>query len=82
MRSSVSIILQGLTLTAVGLVPGLAAAWVLAKLFASFLYGVPTHDVATFTLVPVFLAVIALLACWIPSRGAARVDPITTLRHE
>ena len=76
------VIRQGLMLTAIALVPGLAPAWVLAKLFSSFLYGVPTHDAVTFTLVPAFLAVIALLACWIPSRRAARVDPITTLRHE
>jgi predicted permease len=76
------IIRQGMTLAIVALVPGLAAAWALAKLFTSFLYGVPAHDAATFTLVPLFLAVIAFLACWIPSRRAAKVDPNTALRHE
>ena len=76
------IIRQGMTLAAVALIPGLAAAWALAKLFTSFLYGVPAHDAATFTLVPLFLAAVAFLACWIPSRRAARVDPSTALRHE
>ena len=76
------IIRQGMTLAAVALIPGLAAAWGMAKLFTSFLYGVPAHDAATFTLVPVFLAAVAFLACWIPSRRAAKVDPSTALRHE
>lgn len=76
------IIGHGMTLAGVALIPGLGAAWVLAKLFASFLYGVPSHDGATFTLVPLFLASVALLACWIPSRRAAKVDPSKALRHE
>jgi predicted permease len=76
------IIRQGMTLAVVALIPGLAASWSLAKLFTSFLYGVPAHDAATFTLVPLFLAAVAFLACWIPSRRAAKVDPSTTLRHE
>lgn len=76
------IIRQGMTLTIIALAPGLAAAWAFARLFTSFLYGVPAHDAATFTIVPLLLAGVALLACWIPSRRAARVDPSTTLRHE
>jgi predicted permease len=76
------IIRQGMTLALVALIPGLAAAWGLAKVFTSFLYGVPAHDAATFTLVPLFLAAIAFLACWIPSRRAAKVDPSTALRHD
>jgi len=76
------IIRQGMTLAVVALVPGLAAAWGLAKLFTSFLYGVPAHDAATFTLVPLFLGGVTFLACWIPSRRAAKVDPNTALRHE
>lgn len=69
-----------LTLIAVGL--GLPAAWMVARFSASFLYGVPPHDAITFTLVPLFLAAIAFLACWIPARRAARVDPQTVLRYE
>jgi len=76
------IIRQGMTLAVAALIPGLGAAWGLAKLFTSFLYGVPAHDGATFTLVPLFLAAVAFLACWLPSRRAAKVDPATALRHE
>ena len=61
-----------MALTAIAVVSGLAGAWAFAKLFTSFLYGVPAHDTATFTIVPLFLAAVAFLACWIPSRRAAR----------
>jgi len=53
-----------------------------AKFSSSFLYGIHPHDIATFTLVPVLLAAVALFACWIPARRAARVDPQTALRNE
>ena len=45
-------------------------------------YGVRPHDILTFTIVPLFLAAVALLACWIPSRRAESVEPLTALRHE
>jgi predicted permease len=76
------IIRQGMLLTAIGAVLGLAAALAVAKLATSLLYGVPPHDVVTFTAVPLFLAAVAFVACWIPARRAARVDPLTSLRHE
>lgn len=73
---------QGMRLMFLALVVGLPAAWLLAKFAGSFLYGIRPHDVFTFTAVPVFLAGIGMLACWIPSRRAARVDPQTILRSE
>jgi predicted permease len=76
------ILRQGMTLTVIALVLGFPAAMAVAKLFNSFLYGVRPHDVVTFTIVPIFLAAIALAACWIPARRAAKVDPQTTLRYE
>jgi len=76
------IVRQGMLLTLIAMALGLAAAWGVAQFSASFLYGVRPHDLATFTGVPVFLAAVAFLACWIPSRRAARVDPLTALRHE
>jgi len=76
------ILRQGIILTLIALAVGLPAALAVAKLFNSFLYGVRPHDVLTFTLVPIFLATVALAACWIPARRAAKVDPLTTLRYE
>jgi predicted permease len=76
------VIRQGMLLTLIALMPGLAAAWAVAQFSASLLYGVRPHDILTFTIVPLFLAAVALLACWIPSRRAESVDPLTALRHE
>jgi predicted permease len=76
------IVWQGMVLTLVALVLGLGAAFAVTKLFTSILYGVRPHDLLTFTVVPVFLAGVAVLACWIPSRRAARVDPLVALRYE
>jgi predicted permease len=73
---------QGMLLAAIALAPGLAAAFALTKLFTAALYGVPPHDPATFTFVPLFLTFIAFLACWIPSRRVTGVEPLTALRHE
>ncbi len=76
------IIRQGMLLSTVAVVLGLAAALAIAILFNAFLYGVKPHDLVTFTIVPLFLVPVTFLACCIPSRRAARVDPLTALRHE
>lgn len=73
---------QGMLLTLIALALGLPGAWIGAKLASSFLYGVSPHDLVTFVAVPVILGAVALLACWIPARRAARVDPQTVLRYE
>jgi predicted permease len=76
------VISQGMWLTLIAVVPGLAAAWAVAKFSASLLYGVRPHDLVTFTVVPLFLAAVSLLACWIPAYRAGSADPLTALRHE
>jgi predicted permease len=73
---------QGMRLAAIALVLGLGAAFAVARLFASFLYGVRTDDALTFVSVPVLLGVVVLIASWIPARRAARVDPMVALRWE
>lgn len=76
------IVRQGMLLTAFAVALGLPAALVGAKFSSSFLYGVQPHDTVTFLSVPLCLIGVALLACWIPARRAARVDAQTALRYE
>ena len=73
---------QGAVLTGLAIALGWPAAWVVSRLVRSFLYGVEPHDVTTFVVVPAVLAGVATLACWVPARRAARVDPAETLRAE
>lgn len=73
---------QGMLLTAIAVVLGLPAAIALSRLFGSVLYGVRTNDPVTFISVPVFLALVALAACWLPARSASLVDPQEVLRAE
>jgi putative ABC transport system permease protein len=76
------ILRQGIVLTGIAIVVGLPLALAAAKFSQSFLYGVHAHDVVTFTFVPLILAVVTLLACWMPARRATQVDPQSVLRHE
>jgi predicted permease len=76
------IVRQGMLLTAFAVALGLPAALIGAKFSSSFLYGVHPHDALTLLTVPLCLLGVALLACWIPARRAARVDPQTALRYE
>jgi predicted permease len=73
---------QGLILALIAVALGWPAAWMLAKLSSSFLYGIQPHDALTFAAVPFVLIAVALAACWIPARRAARVDPMVALRSE
>jgi len=76
------IVRQGMLLASIAVAIGLPAALLIAKLFNSILYGVRPHDVLTFVAVPLFLVLIALFACWIPARRAAKVEPAIALRSE
>lgn len=73
---------RGLLLTGAGVAVGLGAAWALTRFLASLLYNTSPHDPATYGAVAVGLLVIAAVACWIPARRAARVDPVVALRSE
>jgi predicted permease len=72
---------QGMLLTAIGLTIGVAGATVLTRALSGLIYGVGTLDPLTFIAVPALLSAVALLACFLPARRAASVDPITALRQ-
>jgi putative ABC transport system permease protein len=76
------VISQGLTLTAAGLVSGLAASYGLTRLMSSLLFRVEASDPATFILTALLLAFTAIVACYIPAHRATKVDPMVALRHE
>ena len=73
---------EGMTLVGLGVALGVLGAVAATRMLASYLYDVSTLDATTFAAIPVGLAVVALLACYIPARRATRVDPMVALRYE
>jgi len=73
---------QGIALTVVGIIAGLALFALVARFIRSLLFGVAPSDPVTLVVVSVVLIAIAVLASWIPARRAARVDPMEALRAE
>jgi putative ABC transport system permease protein len=76
------VLAQGLKLALVGIAVGLAAAFALTRLLSGLLFGVSTTDGVIFIGVPAIIAVVVLAACYVPSRKAAKVDPVVALRYE
>lgn len=73
---------QGMRLALIGVVIGFALSLALARALSSVLIGVSAYDLTTFIVVPLLLAIVAFVACLIPARRAARVNPLVALRYE
>jgi len=76
------ILSQGMRVSAVGIVMGLAIALGLTRLLRTLLFEVSATDPITFGLVAMTMSLIALMACYLPARRATRVDPLVALRDE
>jgi predicted permease len=76
------VIHMGLRLVILGVAIGLAASFGVGRIVATQLWGVSPYDPATLIAVPLLLLITRLVACWVPARRAARVDPLVALRYE
>ncbi len=77
-----AVLCQGMRLAMAGMAVGLAAALAASRLLGNLLFGVSPQDPMVLGMVTAALAVVALLACYLPARRAAKVDPMIALRHE
>ena len=76
------ILREGFMVTAIGLGCGLLLALALGRVLAGFLYDVRSVDITVLSIAMLLLAMVSLLACYLPARRAARVDPMIALRYE
>jgi putative ABC transport system permease protein len=76
------VVRQGMALVLIGAGLGIVAAWGLTRVISNLLYGIRATDPLTFVTIPLALVGVALLACYLPARRAAKVDPLTALRHD
>jgi ABC-type lipoprotein release transport system permease subunit len=76
------ILWEGLVKGTLGVISGVCAAFFLARLLATLLYGVSSHDAAVFVAAPMILELIIAIATFIPAQRASNLDPASALRFE
>jgi putative ABC transport system permease protein len=76
------VVRQGMSVALAGVAIGVASAFGLTRVLASFLFGVTARDPLVFVGVPLLLSTVALAGVWLPARRAAKVDPVVALRTE
>jgi putative ABC transport system permease protein len=76
------VVRTGLRLVMAGVAAGIGVSLVLVRLLETQLAGMTAYDPATLAVTTALLTMTAAIACWIPARRAARVDPLVALRHE
>ena len=82
-RDAVLLVLrQGTMPVLAGIAAGFVASLIATRALSTLLYGISATDPVTFAVVSLFLAAVALAACYIPARKATKVDPMIALRYE
>jgi putative ABC transport system permease protein len=77
-----TVVTQGVRHAIAGIAIGLPAAFLLSRVMSSMVFGVTTHDPLTFTALPILIVAVTTIACYLPARRAARVDPVVAIKQD
>jgi putative ABC transport system permease protein len=76
-----TVVTQGIRHAIAGVALGVPAAFLLSRVMSSMVFGVTPHDPLTFTALPILIVAVTSLACYLPARRAARVDPVVAIKQ-
>jgi predicted permease len=81
-RMARTVVTQGVRYAIGGVALGVPAAFLSSRLMSSLLFGVNTHDPATFIALPIMIVAVTTLACYVPARRASRIDPVSAIKQD